>query len=407
MEVNESNVAEYLRAAGRLAGGATGAGEVLVQRLSEVESENVVLKVFDTGGGERIGTDLRSAGQIEAGKPDTRMTQGECVVVKQPREREGARDLARISQERACVELLGGLLPEGSVPEVRWFDETEGVLGMSAAPAEAVNWQKQLVGGTTAMEAATLSGMLLAMLHSSTKKDAAIKERFGDGRVLLAQRMEPLMRATGAKHPAMQKMLQDAIFRMRSPLTLIHGDFRPENILLIPEAPGSAVAAGGGGGGSKAAHVMLVDFETACFGHNALDVAQLVSELLTRGFAASGRWRAMMLLADNFWQTYRHTADPELVRAAEVAGGRLLGALLLARVDGSAAPMKELADRREAQGRMRGLALEILKRSAISLDEAIDEAAMHFDPPQQEEPPKQEAKRHEGHHHGQRRRGHR
>jgi hypothetical protein len=125
---------------------------------------------------------------------------------------------------------------------------------------------------------------------------------------------------------------------------------------------------------------MLVDFETAFFGHNAFDVATLVADLLLMGFMAAGRWRAFMMMADNFWQTYRHTADPELVRAAEVAGGRILGAMLLGRIDGHA-PIKELQERREVQGRIRGLALEILKKSNMTFDEAIDEAAMHFDPP--------------------------
>ena len=126
---------------------------------------------------------------------------------------------------------------------------------------------------------------------------------------------------------------------------------------------------------------MLVDFESAFFGHNAFDVATLVADLLLLGFLAAGRWRAFMMMADNFWQTYRHTADPELVRAAEVAGGRLLGAVLLGRMDGNA-PVKELqSNAEEMQGRVRGLALAMLKKSTMTMDEAIDEAAMHFDPP--------------------------
>jgi hypothetical protein len=377
MELSEDNVIGYLRGAGRASAG----GEILVQRLSDPPSANLVLKIFDTAAGAKIGTDLRTPGQIKLGKPDTRTSQGECFVLKQPRLRQGALDLARIAQERACMELLAALLPAGSVPECRWFDETAGVLAMSCPPPEAVPWLKQLGSGAASMDAATLAGMLLAMIHSSTKKDAALKQRFGDGRILLQQRVEPMFRAAAAKHPGLGGVLQDAAFRLRSPLALLHGNFRSENILLAPaaaepEPPARARAAGG----PKIVHLTLVDFQSAFFGHNAFDVATLVAELLLLGFLAAGRWRAFMMMADNFWQTYRHTADPELVRAAEVAGGRLLGAVLLGRIDGHE-PVKELLERRELQSRIRGLALAILKKSSMTFDEAIDEAAMHFDPP--------------------------
>ena len=308
------------------------------------------------------------------------MNQGFCFVVKQPRLREVQRELdqARARQERACLGLMANLLPAGSVPETLWIDVTHEVLGLSCPPPEAVVWLKQLRNGVVSMDAATHAGMLLAMMHSSTRKDAALKERFGDPRQLVQQIVEPMIRTTATRHPALAKNLQDAILRLRSPLCLIHGDFRPENILLVP-APGEPDPSVKGKG-PRLAHVMFVDFETAFFGHNAFDVVTLVADLLLVGFLASGRWRAMMMMVDNFWQTYRHTADPELVRAAEVAGGRLLGAMLLGRVDGGP-PLKELVERRELQGRVRGLAQAMLKPTAITLDEAIDEAPKHFDPP--------------------------
>jgi hypothetical protein len=382
MELSEQNAVPYLRDAGR----ASPAGEILVQRLSAPDSANVVLKIFDTAAGDKIGTDLRTDGQKQLGKPDTRASQGACFVLKQPRLRAAQRELdqARPRQERACLELLANLLPAGSVPESLWFDEAHDVLGLSCPPPEAVVWLKQLRSGVVSMDAATHAGMLLAMIHSSTRKDPAVKERFGDPRLLVQQSVEPMIRAASTRHPALARNLQDAVFRLRSPLCLIHGDFRLENVLLVPapvEAePPAKTGAAAANRGPKLAHVMLVDFETAFFGHNAYDVATLVADLLLVGFLAAGRWRALMMMVDNFWQTYRHTADPELVRAAEVAGGRLLGAVLLGRVDGDA-PVKELLERRELPGRVRGLAQTLLKKGAITLDEAIDEAPMHFDPP--------------------------
>jgi hypothetical protein len=376
MELTEQNAVEYLRAGNH----ASQQGEILVQRLSDPQGHNVVLKIFDTTAGDKIGSDLRTAGQVKLGKPDTRPSQGACFVLKQPKIREASRefDVARVLHEKAALELLAELLPAGSVPEILWFDEPNAVLALSCPPSEAVLWQKQIASGVISMDAATHAGMLLAMIHSSTRKDPALKERFGDPRLLVHQTVEPMIRAAATRHPTISKNLQDAIFRLRSPLCLIHGDLRPENVLLVPAPSEPETAAKTRG--PKVANITLLDFELAFFGHNAFDVANLVADFLLAGFIFSGRWRAMMMLVDNFWQTYRHTADPELVRAAEVAGGRLLGAILLGRLDGNA-PLKELADRREAQNRLCNLALEILKKNTITLDEAIDESPMHFDPP--------------------------
>ncbi len=411
MELKAENVTEYLRSTGRLPAGGDGKGEVLVQTLSGQEgpARSTVLKVFDTEAGAKIGSDVRSPAQIKGGKPDLRASEGVCLLVKQPLE--GARQktveaeeeddpwaiskpstespessearfaigLSRVRAEKACIELLENLLPAGSVPTNCWIDEDECILGMDCAPASAISWKKQLSNGVAAASVATHAGMLLAMLHSSTKKDPAVKERFGDPKLFMQARLEPAILAAGPKNNDVIKMLQDAVFRARTPLCLLHGDFVPANILLVPE-PGSeeAAAPGGTAKGFELASLMLVDFDAACFGHAAFDVASLISELLLWGFLRSGKWRAMMMLADNFWQTYRHTADPDLVRGAEVAGGRILGALMLGRVDGTR-PLQGLADRRGAADRIRKLAGEILKKSTISLDEAIDAASMHYD----------------------------
>ena len=398
IELNETNVVEYLRQAGRI----SSQGEVLVQPLADETSENVVLKIFDTGGGAKVGTDTRSAAQIQKGAPDKRMNEGACLVLKQPEvvvgderalggdETHSELALARMQVEKQALELLATLLPENSVARVLWLDEENSILAMSCAPTEAIRLKRHLAAGAVSMDGAVHAAMLLAMLHSSTKKDANAKQLFSDQRFFVQKHLDPMIRAASQRNPAMARNLQDAAFRARSPLCLIHGDFSPENILLVPAPPGAvpppAVPVRGRQGplkpatGSTISHVMLVDFDTVFFGHNAYDVAKLIAELLLAGFLRGAKWRAFVMMSDSFWQTYRHTADPELVKAAEVAGGRLLGAFLLGAVDGPFA-MKELVNKPELQSRVRLLGVEILKRQNMSLDEAIDEASMRFDEP--------------------------
>jgi hypothetical protein len=397
IELNENNAVGYLRQTGRI----SAQGEVLVQTMSDPASDNIVLKIFDTGGGAKVGSDTRSAAQIQKGAPDKRMSQGACMVLKQPRmvvgderalggdETQSELALARMLLEKQALDLLATLLPADSVPAVLWLDNENSILALSCAPTDAIGLRRHLAAGAVSMDGAVHVAMLLAMLHSSTKKDANAKQLFSDPRFFPHKQLEPMIRATSQRHPAMARNLQDAAFRARSPLCLIHGDFSPENILLIPLPPGSTPPPAPTRGrvgmprpatGSTISHVMLVDFDTVFFGHNAYDVVKFIADLLLAGFLRGAKWRAFMMMSDSFWQTYRHTADPELVKAVEVAGGRLLGAFLLGAVDGPV-PLKELAEKPDLQSRVRALALEILKRQTMSLDEAMDEASMRFEEP--------------------------
>src|SRR5579862_5896869 len=119
LELNEQNAAEYLRHAGRATD-----QEILIQSLSGGVA-NVVLKVFDTGAGEKIGADVRTPDQIKLGEPDLRTHRGACFVLKQPlpkfkTEAEWLVDIDRVLVERDCMQLLATLLPANSVPKVLW-----------------------------------------------------------------------------------------------------------------------------------------------------------------------------------------------------------------------------------------------------------------------------------------------
>jgi len=85
-----------------------------------------------------------------------------------------------------------------------------------------------------------------------------------------------------------------------------------------------------------------------------------------------------MFMADNFSQTYRHTAAPELVQATEAIGGHVLGSLMLARVDGKS-PAEYLLPHVDLQAQVRKAALDILSQKDSSLEHALDTVSPHFD----------------------------
>ena len=125
---------------------------------------------------------------------------------------------------------------------------------------------------------------------------------------------------------------------------------------------------------------MILDFEVAFFGHAAFDVATLINHFLLKGFMHHKKWRPFMMMADNFWQTYRNTAASELVQSTNAIGGHLLGALMLARVDGKS-PAEYLLPHPEICSQVRKAALAILFEKDPTLDHALDTASPHFDDP--------------------------
>ncbi|HUO08243.1 MAG TPA: phosphotransferase [Phycisphaerae bacterium] len=383
IELSEQNAADYLRQSGRASD-----QEILVQSLSGGVA-NVVLKIFDMGAGEKVGTDLRSPAQKKLNKPDDRPNEGHCYVLKQPLPRfktqaEWLVDIARVLVERDCMELLRTLLPANSVPDVLWFDEPNHILAISCAPTDSVIWKKALLSGQTSTDAAMHAGMLLAMMHSSTLHDLDAEKRYGDPKFFVQQRIDPYLHATAEKHPE----VRDRIHSLGNTLLngrqcLIHGDYSPKNIFLVPHTGDVAheIQANPRTRHSfPLSHLLLLDFEVAFYGHCAFDVATLINHLLLKGFYHHKHWRPFMLMADGFWQTYRNTADPELTRSAGAIGGHVLGALMLARIDGKS-PAEYLIPDTARQDQVRRAAKAILTAKDPSLDQALDIVSGHFDDP--------------------------
>jgi aminoglycoside phosphotransferase (APT) family kinase protein len=386
IELSEHTARDYLQSTGR----SSGEGELLVQSLSGGVA-NTVLKCFDMAAGDRVGSDLRSPAQIKSGKPDIRPHGGACFVLKQPLPRfrtqaEWLVDIDRVLVERDALALLSTLLPAGSVPNVLWYDEANYVLALSCAPPDAVIWKKALLDGQASTDAATHAGMLLAMMHSSTHNDPALHDRYGNPKFFTQQRIDPYLRHAAVRHPAVAPALDRvATSLLASQLCLIHGDYSPKNIFLIPAEPDALDPAPPAHKASNhahkpppVAHLMLLDFEVAFFGNPAFDIATLINHFLLKGFHKHKAWRPYMVLADTFWQTYRHTAAPALVKVSEIVGGHVLGALMLARVDGKS-PAEYLDDATRQQ--VRKAALALLAQPIGSLDAALDAVALQFDEP--------------------------
>ena len=364
LEITVENAAEYLRSRK-----AVGDGKVLVRPLSGGVAGSV-LQILDLEAGEKIGTDMRSESQKRRGVADTRPAVGHCFVIKQPLEkfRTAAAwlvDRDRIWIERDCMALLGGILPVGSVPEVLWSDEENFVLAMSCAPVGSLTWKSELLQGRIDPGAVRLSALLLAMMHASTTGSAECAARFGEQRGFIQQRIDPYLKTTADQHPDLRGPIEQLItMLLEKPLCLTHGDYSPKNMLVRTDAE------------TKTTDLMLLDFEIAFFGRPVFDVATLINHLLLKGFHRRPAWRAYMIAADQFWHTYRTHAGPQLAQETGATGGKMLGALMLARMDGKS-PVEYIVDA-PTKEQIRQCARHLLTLPDDSLDSALDEAAMFF-----------------------------
>ncbi len=361
IELSRSNVVEYLLKRGEIS-----SADALVQELGGGVS-GVVIKVLDPDGGEPVGTDMRSPGQIKRGVPDTRMRAGKCLVLKQPRELFAVAttwrvDADRIWSERDALIMLSTLMPINTLPQVLWADQDNQILAITPAPPEYVNLKTSLLSGKTLRWPITAAARWLAHMHRSTA-DVSTPSSFSDSRLFRQQRIMPYLAYPQAAHPSVAARLEAvSAFLLSDPVCLIHGDYSPKNMLMAPDA-------------LEDRGIFIVDFEVVFRGQPLFDIATLINHLLLKGFYFAPQWRPFMLLADEAWHAYQQAAPPRLLSARDQWGGFLLGSLLLARVDGQS-PVEYLTDEVKRQA-VRNCALDLLKTGG-SLDDAMDLVGEHL-----------------------------
>ncbi|HTV49172.1 MAG TPA: phosphotransferase [Phycisphaerae bacterium] len=364
IELTEMNVVEYLRKRG-----AVGNGEVLVKSLSGGVA-GIVLKIMDVDYGEPLGTDMRTESQKKRGVPDKRMREGRCFVIKQPLEKfrtkaEWFVDRDRIWVERDALQMLVKTVPAGGIPEVLWSDEDNFILAVSAAPAGALNWKSELLAGRVDKRCFEAAARFLAAMHAGTAGQKAFSDRFGEPRLFIQQRINPYLNFTAQKHPELaDELAKVSDLLLKNPICLIHGDYSPKNMLVIPEP-------------DQSIRLMLLDFEVNFYGHPSFDAATLINHLLLKGFHHGQHWRRFMLAADGFWHIYQARATKPIAKEVTSSAGRVLGALMLARIDGKS-PVEYITDE-ALKDRVRQCAAAILKLPDTGLDLALDTAGEFLD----------------------------
>jgi 5-methylthioribose kinase len=314
-EITAESAVDYLRESGQVPDRA----EVNVRELSGGVS-NIVLRV-----------DM-------SGKPP--------FVIKQCRERlrvamDWRARLDRIWTERATLDLLHSILPEGTVPTVLFEDRSEYLFAMTCAPDDAVTWKTNLMAGQVDPVIAARLGTILGTIHAKAHEHPALREILSDTSLFEELRVDPYYRTTARAHPDIAPRIDGLIAAMDRPAderTLVLGDFSPKNILVHSQG------------------LILLDFECAHAGDAAFDLGFFLSHLLLKSIRATSIDRQLTSqyigLTPLFWQSYLDRRGIDAAAGVELVGRsiRHVAACALARVDGKS-PVEYLDDRERAIAR--------------------------------------------------------
>ncbi len=305
-------------------------------------------------------------------------TPTQCMVLKQalPELRVEAYWPSRIDRalrEAEALRIVTEHLPGGAVPEVYFIDEENFIYGMSCAPAAATLWKEDLLAGVVNVPVAAAAGRLLAQMHAIQEPD--VRQRFIDDEVFWQLRVDPYYNTTAEKHPSVRPVIEHAIAQMKARKTaLVHGDYSPKNMFVLPEKMDSAPRHGASFRGNDrgetaidsgsrtndrvgkptgssqnenevgtANSVLLLDFEVVHWGDPAFDLAFCINHLLIKSIVNSHIQETYFQSVTALMAGYNETL-PEVDWAELQAETCLqLGCLMLARIDGKS-PVEYITD---------------------------------------------------------------
>lgn len=258
----------------------------------------------------------------------------------------------RAAWEARWLALAGELLP-GAACGLRAYDERNGVLILEwLDPSDHPVWKERLSAGDIDPGAASEVGRRLAALHAGAGR-CELGEWEPARPLFDALRIDPYLRATARRHPALAPRLDALAAGLgAAAITVVHGDVSPKNILLGPDGP------------------VLLDAECASPGDPAFDLAFCANHLLLKAVWHPADGARLAEAFHALAGAYLDGVDWEPRADLERRAAALLPALALARADGKS-PVEYLT---EENGRpaVRRAATGLLERPPSTLAELAD-----------------------------------
>jgi 5-methylthioribose kinase len=260
----------------------------------------------------------------------------------------------RIHREALGLRWLAELAPPGSTTPLIFEDHADHLLGMAAVPAPHANWKTLLLAGDLQADHFIQFAILLATVQRGAwlRRDE-IEPVFRDRSFFESLRLEPYYAYTAEQVPEAREFLLALIDDIRArPLTLVHGDYSPKNVLVHD------------------GRLVLLDHEVIHWGDPAFDLGFGYTHLLSKAHHLPHLRDAFASAARLHWTAYRGAIggvpwaadlEPRAVRAT-------LGCLL-ARVAGRS-PLEYLDD--VERRRQRAVVLPLMADPPSTIYELAD-----------------------------------
>jgi aminoglycoside phosphotransferase (APT) family kinase protein len=206
----------------------------------------------------------------------------------------------------------------GSAPTLLGQDAAAGVLAMAFLPPQThALWKNRLRDGHADADFAAAVALRLARIHAASAADPTTAAAFPTDAIFYDIRLEPYLKAAGARHPDLRARLAGLITKTQANRrALVHGDVSPKNILCGPQGP------------------VFLDAECAWWGDPAFDLAFCLNHLLLKCVWTPAAWRGFLACFAAMTQTYLANVSWEPPAALEARAAALLPGLFLARIDG-------------------------------------------------------------------------
>jgi aminoglycoside phosphotransferase (APT) family kinase protein len=232
----------------------------------------------------------------------------------------------RSLNEARWLQFAGAAVP-GSAPAVRAVDPDAKLFVMDYLdPATHTVWKSELLDGRVSVGFAEAVGTRLAALHAAAIAQPGLAETFSNDALFRAIRLEPYFAAAAERHAELEEPLQALIESTAAvKRTLVHGDISPKNILMGPDGP------------------VFLDAECATWGDPAFDLAFVLNHLMLKCLVQPDQFVRYLLAYRWLFLRYRSGVTWEPAFELEARAGRLIGGLMLARVDGKS-PVEYLTE---------------------------------------------------------------
>lgn len=260
----------------------------------------------------------------------------------------------RIHREASGLRWLGKIAPTDTLPKFIFEDHDAHILAMEAIPQPHENWKRMLLDGRLSLDHVEQFAMLLGTIQRRAyERRDEIAPHFEDRSFFESLRLEPYYLYAATQVPKAANFLNVLADETRkTPLTLVHGDYSPKNILVYQN------------------RLILLDHEVIHWGDPAFDVGFSMTHLLSKAHHIREKRADFQQAALHYWRTYFAEIQAlDWVPALEPRAVRHTLACLLARVAGRS-PLEYLDT--DARSRQREAVLPIMADPPTHIADLID-----------------------------------